>query len=79
MIIVLRYGALNGGKVCAQFYKTDTFSKSDLDLLPLTDLRAVDVIATEAATVSAGIERIIESAVLTSGASVNYFRTVPVS
>jgi hypothetical protein len=77
MILVLRYGSLHGGKVTAQFYKAETFSKSDLTLLPLTDLRAVDVIATEAVSVSATIEQIIEDAVMPSGAPVKYFHTVP--
>lgn len=77
MILLFRYGSLNGGKVTSQFYKAETFSKSDLSLLPLTDLRAVDVIATEAVSVSAGIEQIIEEAVMPSGATINHFRTVP--
>ncbi len=77
MILLLRYGSLHGGKVTAQYCAAGTFSKSDLSLLPLTDLRAVDVISTEAVSVSAGIEQIIEDAVMPSGATINYFRTVP--
>ena len=77
MILVLRYGSLHGGKVTAQFYKAGTFSKSDLSLLPLTDLRAVDVISHEPTTVSADIKQIIEDAVMPSGATVKYFHTVP--
>lgn len=77
MILLFRYGSLHGGKVTAQYCAAGTFTKADLSLLPLTDLRAVDVIATEAPAVSAYIEQVVKDAVMPSGATINYFRTVP--